>query len=741
MAAPPHTPHDAAAGGRGDHPPAATPPARLEGAVWRWAAPNRHYFGLQLSGGQIAKRFATLEGSQLSYWHSAADQAARPHDPPKSWTVLADCRLSAIVPCMHHHKGALAGGQNVMLYTLTVTWPAAVPVPGVGSRKAPTASLQLGFEREEAADAWHAALAAVIDAQTPAGSEAGDADHAPYFSARPTPSPTAGPEALDSDRVRPSGGSHTRSMESVPGVHTTVRRAEDGRRWVTVQHINGVRVLKEEEPDRGQKEREPPVYMMCCVMRDEPQKVFDALFTEEVGTAGRVGDIRRLASPERGGGEEGAMAAQFTVHPGGTGAFHWLLGKLVGPRSVCVQVTWRQDEDGTYVLLISPGPCADGAPPAAGTRMALHAALTVAPLKPEYRSEAASHESLLTIVVKFNPGGGLGPGYVSALLDTDSMYVEHAVDWMVAIKDQVEQNRFMVDPMKKGAESDEEWYDSAQEVKDAPALNATAAVTTLAASVGQMFGASNSASAGLAESPGPSKGAGLAAEPTLDARYWSCPGADGFKLRGGSYLEDKVKYLAGEPHFDLRGLDLFEAAAPTEHVARYLGYVAEERDSFFYIVNLMVPGPPFLTLAIAFAKKGYAPGAGATPFDRCMGLYADGPDEVRNDIFKLIPKICEGSWIIQKSVGSQPCLLGRKLRQVYYRGPNYIETDIDIASSKVAAAVVGLVAGATKTVTVDMAFLCEGQTEETLPEELIGTVRLARLDLGEARPLPQLGES
>lgn len=44
--------------------------------------------------------------------------------------------------------------------------------------------------------------------------------------------------------------------------------------------------------------------------------------------------------------------------------------------------------------------------------------------------------------------------------------------------------------------------------------------------------------------------------------------------------------------------------------------------------------------------------------------------------FKLIPSILSGPFIVRKAVGSKPALLGRKVRQRYFRGPDYVETDI-----------------------------------------------------------------
>lgn len=72
------------------------------------------------------------------------------------------------------------------------------------------------------------------------------------------------------------------------------------------------------------------------------------------------------------------------------------------------------------------------------------------------------------------------------------------------------------------------------------------------------------------------------------------------------------------------------------------------------------------------------------------------------------------------------------------RGANYFEVDVDIGSSSVAASVTNLVAGATKSLAVDMAVLIEGKIAEQLPEQLIGTIRLDKLDLKTAAYLDEV---
>lgn len=50
-------------------------------------------------------------------------------------------------------------------------------------------------------------------------------------------------------------------------------------------------------------------------------------------------------------------------------------------------------------------------------------------------------------------------------------------------------------------------------------------------------------------------------------------------------------------------------------------------------------------------------------------LDGEGPEANyrRNGVFKLIPSVVEGSWIIRQSVGNTPVILGRKLTTHYFK--------------------------------------------------------------------------
>jgi Protein ENHANCED DISEASE RESISTANCE 2, C-terminal len=59
------------------------------------------------------------------------------------------------------------------------------------------------------------------------------------------------------------------------------------------------------------------------------------------------------------------------------------------------------------------------------------------------------------------------------------------------------------------------------------------------------------------------------------------------------------------------------------------------------------------------------------------------------------------------------------LLQTYYC--SYLETDVEIGSSSVAASVTRLSIGYAKTLVVELAWAIQGENEEELPEVILGT--------------------
>jgi len=237
---------------------------------------------------------------------------------------------------------------------------------------------------------------------------------------------------------------------------------------------------------------------------------------------------------------------------------------------------------------------------------------------------------------------------------------------------------------------------------------------------------------------------------TLEHKYWSTIHAEGtdapYSVRGPTYLKDKKKMPAGMSQFAFAAMDVIQIPCVTEHVARFLPSIRDSGVPFAIIINLVIPGTPLLGIVATFATEQHPntllqnPPQNPMeeehswqPFDFVLHKFLNGSTETRNQMLKLIPHIADGSWLIKSSVGTTPVILGKALKTTYHVTPQYIEIDIDISANNVAAYVTGLVRGATKSLVIDMGFVLEGTAPWELPEALLGTMRLNRLDISKAK--------
>lgn len=80
------------------------------------------------------------------------------------------------------------------------------------------------------------------------------------------------------------------------------------------------------------------------------------------------------------------------------------------------------------------------------------------------------------------------------------------------------------------------------------------------------------------------------------------------------------------------------------------------------------------------------------PWANSIYRFWGGDDAYRNRTFKLFPRLCKSSWAIQAAVGKKPALIGnKKLELTYTRGRGYLEVDIDMSSSTIAAHILAMV--------------------------------------------------
>jgi hypothetical protein len=228
---------------------------------------------------------------------------------------------------------------------------------------------------------------------------------------------------------------------------------------------------------------------------------------------------------------------------------------------------------------------------------------------------------------------------------------------------------------------------------------------------------------------------------------WSEAPATSYNVRGPTYLQDHKKIPSQESLFSLLTLDLIQTTDgrpilkglchhPNERIQKALRREEEtglqELPEFVFAVNLAVPGqkttPVYHLVAYFGCDDIEALKTNETPLGRIANQFFFGPsDEFRDNTFKLIPRIVEGNFVVRKAVGSKPSILGRKLKQHYIRHSRFLELIVDIGSDSIARNVVGLSMGYAKSIVVDMMFLLEASEEETLPERILGGVRIKNL--------------
>lgn len=217
---------------------------------------------------------------------------------------------------------------------------------------------------------------------------------------------------------------------------------------------------------------------------------------------------------------------------------------------------------------------------------------------------------------------------------------------------------------------------------------------------------------------------------------WASPPGDNFKVRGPQYFSTKFKIPGGQFLLKPLGFDWLKGPTkvsdflnnPQHRIRKALDDEFPTGDKpFIWAFNLQVPSKENYSAVAYYVSMG-APEEGSL-----MGQFLKGDDGFRNSRLKLIANIVKGPWIVKKAVGEQAiCVIGRALTCKYTVCQSFMEVDIDIGSSVVASAVVHLALGYIAMLTVDIAFLIEGQTESELPERILGAVRFSELKIASA---------
>eukprot|EP00397_Hematodinium_sp_SG-2012_P014236 GEMP01014467.1.p1 GENE.GEMP01014467.1~~GEMP01014467.1.p1 ORF type:complete len:583 (+),score=76.19 GEMP01014467.1:276-2024(+) len=191
---------------------------------------------------------------------------------------------------------------------------------------------------------------------------------------------------------------------------------------------------------------------------------------------------------------------------------------------------------------------------------------------------------------------------------------------------------------------------------------------------------------------------------TKDGVAWNSIGKgnnDAWKVRSRTYLENRRKesHPLG-PMFQMHDMRMFSHHSPISNCACRIqslhNFLRANPNTYFLILNRIVPlrHQRYIMNICVHAKKRVDTGG---PWDLLWNRFLSQGDTFRNERLKYVCDLPEGPVIVKSAISvlggvRRPVLLGQgHLKQEFYAGPNYMEIDMDISTSRIARAISGTV--------------------------------------------------
>eukprot|EP00307_Rebecca_sp_RCC1486_P009561 CAMPEP_0119405746 /NCGR_PEP_ID=MMETSP1335-20130426/328_1 /TAXON_ID=259385 /ORGANISM="Chrysoculter rhomboideus, Strain RCC1486" /LENGTH=375 /DNA_ID=CAMNT_0007429787 /DNA_START=75 /DNA_END=1202 /DNA_ORIENTATION=+ len=220
-----------------------------------------------------------------------------------------------------------------------------------------------------------------------------------------------------------------------------------------------------------------------------------------------------------------------------------------------------------------------------------------------------------------------------------------------------------------------------------------------------------------------------------------------FGVRSETYLADHRKVPSAGAIFRCVAVQLFTSDDLAEDFAMRPGCVAHDmlcanRETELFILNILLPGPPALSLVHVFERTPVAQRAPISEHaHRLYDHFVAAEPAWRDRRLKILANCTGGPLAIRTAVPSRPAVIGNKMPLRWHRHERSLEVVLDVAFSSVAAPVWRLMRGVTRKVVLDLALIIEAKEDEQLPEQVLGCMQWHKPNIADAQPAPPLRNS
>jgi len=227
---------------------------------------------------------------------------------------------------------------------------------------------------------------------------------------------------------------------------------------------------------------------------------------------------------------------------------------------------------------------------------------------------------------------------------------------------------------------------------------------------------------------------------------YSRPSPASFMVRGPLYLQQggknqkHLKQEAVAPPYAIEGLSMFHSPHKLSHIAQEVKqlqrfFASHPPDSnpnlpTFFVLNWILSSLGAKDVSVVnhvFKLVNAKEAEQDVALCNAMKRFLAGTDAEKNSQFKFMFRVVDApgglSRIVSFLGGERPVLVGKQLAAWTHRGPNYLEIDLDVSSSKIAATLKSSIMAQIGTVVHDHCFLLEAQRQEELPERVLALLR------------------